>query len=228
MLKHRADVRSLVFVAMALLLLGLPHLWLPTPGLMLPWIAGASLACFIASIINHNHMHQAVFTSRGGNIVFNLALSLARGHSASGVIVPHHLNHHVKAGAAGDWISPRLAGQGLGWWRLLRYVVVASGNMMVQRQRAHAPRLPATQRLSMALEKMLLCLTVVLACWHDWHVFWMYNVLPWLLGLALLVGVNLLQHDGCDPWSVLAESRNFTGLWGNWLFFNNGFHSAHH
>lgn len=228
MLKHRADVRSLAFVTVALLLLGLPHAWLPTPGLAVPWIACASLACFIASIINHNHMHQPVFTDRRWNICFNLALSLARGHSAGGVIVPHNLNHHVQAGAEDDWISPRLAGQGLGWWRLLRYVVVASGNMMIQRQRADAPRLPKSMRASLILEKLVLAIVVALACLHDWQIFLAYNVVPWLLGLALLVGVNLLQHDGCDPGSVLGESRNFTGKWGNWMFFNNGFHSAHH
>ncbi len=38
----------------------------------------------------------------------------------------------------------------------------------------------------------------------------------------------LLQHDGCAPGTVLGESRNFIGPLGNWLFFNNGFHSAHH
>ena len=46
--------------------------------------------------------------------------------------------------------------------------------------------------------------------------------------LAPLGGVNLLQHDGCEPAARCRCARDFIGRLGNWLFFNNGYHTAHH
>jgi fatty acid desaturase len=192
------------------------------------WILFSSFFCFIASIINHNHMHCRMFSIEAFNIAINFILSLARGHTATGIVVPHHLNHHVAAGSDADWIRPSLAGKGLGWVRLLRYVVRSSVTMLIQRTRPGAPVLSNRHRLSLRLERIFLFFTVLVAALHDGSIFFLFNVFPWLLGLSCLVGVNLLQHDGCRPTKPLGESRNFTGVVGNWIFFNNGFHTAHH
>jgi fatty acid desaturase len=226
--RRRADWRSLLFVAAALALLATPHLWPVPHAWEAAWIAAATFACFVASIVNHNHMHCAVFARGGANAAFNVALSLARGHTATGIVVPHNLNHHVEAGRPRDWIRPQLAGAGLGWLRLVRYVAAASVHMAAMRLRADAPRLPQQLRAGWLLEKLVLAAVVLAALWHDPRTFAAFNALPWLLGLGLLVGVNLLQHDGCAAGDDLAGSRNFTGRLGNWLFFNNGYHTAHH
>jgi fatty acid desaturase len=42
------------------------------------------------------------------------------------------------------------------------------------------------------------------------------------------VAINLLQHQGCDHSSPHNHSRNLTGAMVNWLFLNNGYHTAHH
>jgi fatty acid desaturase len=100
--------------------------------------------------------------------------------------------------------------------------------MQLQRRHNEAPRLGKNRARALKMERAILAGVIVLALWHDWQVFLLFNVLPWMLGLALLVGVNLLQHEGCDPDTPLGESRNFVGRAGNWLLFNNGFHTAHH
>lgn len=227
-LRDPSDLRSLLFVAIAVSLLYAPHVARPHGLAALTWIVVTAWACFIASIVSHNHLHNAVFSRAPLNIAFNVALGLARGHTASGIIVPHNLNHHPLAARDTDWIRPALAGYGLGWIRLVRYVLRASGNMLVQRVQADAPQLPATQRTSMAIEKIAIAAWVLGLAWSDWQVFLGFNLVPWAGGLAMLVGVNLLQHDGCDPNRPLGESRNFVGAIGNWLFFNNGYHTAHH
>lgn len=255
---YRTDRRSLCFLLAALGMLLLPHFtpgsaWLAWLGqhatnplvqwpLTILWLTLSSLFCFLASIINHNHMHCPMFRSKWPNFACNLFLSLARGHTATGIVVPHNMNHHVHAGNERDWIRPALAGQGRGWWRLLRYVLLASLEMLRQRVKPDAPKLPRRYRSSLWLEKAFLYLAVTILLLHDWRVFLLFNLLPWLLGLAMLVGVNLLQHDGCIPVTTNAEdshaaapsgnhpggSRDFTGKAGNWLFFNNGYHNAHH
>lgn len=224
LLRNRHDRRSLAAVGLTLAALLLPHaVALPGP-VQLAWVLGTSLLCFIASIINHNHMHCRVFARDGANLLLNLALSVARGHSATGIVVPHQLNHHEVPAAAGDWIRPALAGRGLGWLRLARYVWRASLSMLVERRRAGAPLLPSARHRSQRLERLFLAVAVGAAAVHDWRVFLIFNAVPWLLGLCLLVAVNLLQHDACSP----GQSRDFTGRAGNWLFFNNGYHCAHH
>jgi len=227
-LRYRADRRSLCIVALSAIVLALPHGWRP-PGLLAPlWIALTAWLCFASSIVNHNHKHRAIFRNPALNRLLDVLLSLIRGHTASDIIVPHNLNHHARTSTREDWIRPELAGSGLGWLRLARYVVSASANMQLQRRRKEAPRLEQNRAHALKMERAILAGVIVLALWHDWQVFLLFNVLPWMLGLALLVGVNLLQHEGCDPRAPLGESRNFVGRAGNWLLFNNGFHTAHH
>lgn len=220
LLRNPHDRRSLAFVGMTLAALVLPHL----ADVPLAWLPLAGVLCFIASIVNHNHMHCRTFVHDRHNRLYNLALSIARGHSATGIVVPHQFNHHKQSGASGDWIRPALAGNGIGWLRLLRYVPRASLTMMVERARAGAPALPPRRQRGQDIERLFLGAVIGMALLHDWRVFLLFNVGPWLLGLCLLVGVNLLQHDACHP----GESRDFTGRLGNWIFFNNGYHTAHH
>ncbi|MEN3296951.1 MAG: hypothetical protein V7642_6204 [Burkholderiales bacterium] len=234
MLRYRQDIRSLAFVALTIAALLAPHsqhmqgMLLGQPFACVPWIFMTGVLCFIASVINHNHMHSRMFRLPALNLLLNVALSLARGHTASGIIVPHHYNHHAEASSPEDWIRPQLAGSGLGWIRLGRFVVTASLNMMVRRTEQNAPALPARMRRSQQFERTFLIAAVGIAFLHDWWACLIFNVVPWLLGLAMLVGVNLLQHDDCLPDLPYGESRNFTGPIGNWLFFNNGYHTAHH
>jgi fatty acid desaturase len=227
-LRYRQDWRSLACVALTAITLALPHAWRPAGMLALLWIGCSAFLCFISSIVNHNHMHCEIFRARLMNRLLNLILSLVRGHTASDIIVPHNLNHHAQTSTPRDWIRPELAGAGLGWVRLARYVVSASANMQIQRRRDRAPRLEKRRQSSLVMERASLAVVILLASWHDWEVFLLFNVLPWMLGLALLVGANLLQHEGCEPDAPFGGSRNFTGQAGNWLLFNNGFHTAHH
>lgn len=169
-----------------------------------------------------------MFRQNGLNVALNVALSVAKGHTSTGIVVPHHLNHHVEAGSENDWIKPGLAGVGLGWIRIIRYVLACSINMMIRRRAPNAPQLPAKRFKSQRIERIVLIASVTAMLLHDWRVFLVFNLFPWLAGLGMLVAVNLFQHDGCKPGMPLGESRDFTGRLGNWLFFNNGYHSAHH
>jgi fatty acid desaturase len=69
---------------------------------------------------------------------------------------------------------------------------------------------------------------MALILWLDWQKALLFVFLPWVAAMAMLTGVNLLQHDGCRPDEPMHTSRNFIGRLGNWFFLNNGFHTAHH
>ncbi len=155
-------------------------------------------------------------------------LTVANGHSSTGVAVAHNLNHHRYHGDASDWIRTELAGHGPGLRRLVRYTVYASLSMARGRSATDAPRLGPGQQRQLRLERLVLTGFVVLVVALAPYKAALPIGVPWLLGMASLVAVNLPQHDGCDPASPYAHSRNFTGRIGNSFFLNNGYHNTVH
>lgn len=230
-LDHPADVRSVATVGFAVALVLIPQCVALPPAAAVPWIGAAFLACCASHVVVHNHNHRLIFRSDCANRAFNLLATLARGHCASDVYVAHVLNHHMEQGRAADWIRPSLGGSGHPVVRLARFIVRAAASMLRERRRLGWEgmwRLPEPFRTSMLVEKVfLLCASVALIV-HDWRAFMVYCALPWGASLAWLVGVNYVQHEGCNPESAYAHSRNFTGAFTNWLLFNNGYHTAHH
>jgi fatty acid desaturase len=53
-------------------------------------------------------------------------------------------------------------------------------------------------------------------------------LLPSLFANWSMIFINYIQHVHCDPWSSHNHSRNFVSKLGNFLVFNNGYHTAHH
>jgi fatty acid desaturase len=230
-LNNRADVRSIATVCIALALLLVPQFVALPAALAVPWILIACLACCSSHVIVHNHNHRVIFAGDAANIAFNLLATLARGHCASDVHIAHNQNHHVEQGRSGDWIRPSLGGSGPPLARLARYVVRATMSMLRERRRLGWEamwRLPQPFRTSVLVEKVFLPSAILLLALHDWKAFLLFCMLPWAASLAWLVGVNYVQHEGCDPESRYGHSRNFTGAFTNWLLFNNGYHTAHH
>ena len=231
MLRDARDARPVATVLLAVAMLLLPH-WLAPQGLFAAsWIALTALLCCACHVVVHNHLHRAMFRRQGANVAFNLVATIARGHCASDVYIPHNFNHHREQGGPGDWITPALGGGGHPMLRLARFTVLASRNMVMGRKRmgqAGRDILPAGSRASIPWEKRLLPVLIAACVIHDWEITLAFQGLPWALSLIWLVVINLFQHDACDPGSRYAHSRNFTGALTNWFFFNNGYHTVHH
>ncbi|MDY6802694.1 MAG: fatty acid desaturase [Cyanobacteriota bacterium] len=272
-LKYPADLRSLIFVAIAYFLLFFPLLH-PIPNyLTLIWITASSFLCFIGGAINHNHKHLPIFENPKINHLFNIILTLCLGRSATEIVVPHNYNHHLYRGSENDWINPQLAGTGLGIIRLPRYIVQSLINiakrkrtseaqtecisilnktnnltLLGNRQQATGNRekrfsaqknvfanmrcspqtLPDDEQQSLQREKLTLRLFILILIILSGWKFLIFTLIPWAVGIASLLGINLLQHEGCQPKSRYQNSRNFTSPLGNWLLFNNGYHTIHH
>ncbi len=228
LLTHREDLRSVLFVCITLLLLLVPFTIDVASGWVLPWLLASGLFCFSSCIINHNHVHTSVFRDPRLNALFGLLLTLSKGHSCAGVILAHNYNHHVHNGDSNDWIRPQLAGSGRGILRLLRFLVAAVRSMARGKRLAGLNQLPQDLQRRLYRERVLLWLFVLTLLLLDLKTFLLFVAIPWSVGVTLLIGVNLLQHDGCRPGSAFDHSRNFVSRTGNWLFFNNGYHTAHH
>lgn len=229
--RYRADARSVMTILATVALLFAPHFVAISDTAAAAWIAATFLLCCASHVIVHNHVHCPIFRSNAANRVLNLVATVARGHCVSDVYVAHNINHHIEQGRSGDWIAPSLGGKGHPLARLARFTILATLSMLRERRRlgkAARGMLPEPFQSSLPWEKALLPMVAAGALMHGWETFLIFQLLPWTASLLWLVGVNFVQHDGCDPESKYGHSRNFTGRFTNWLLFNNGYHTAHH
>lgn len=227
-LRYTSDWRSLAFLEIAYFLLLFPLLYDLPPILALIWVPVSGLQSFCICVINHNHMHLSIFKQQWANLLLNIAITLAKGHSATEIVIAHNYNHHVYRGNEKDWMGPEFAGHGIGIGRLCRYIIKASANAARESSSPTAPPLSKQQQKSIFLEKTALGIFILAMLAIGGVKVLIFVLLPWAIGTVCLLGINLLQHDGCHPESPYNHSRNFTGRLGNWFFFNNGYHTIHH
>ncbi len=226
-LKYASDWRAIAFVAIAYVLLLLPLFWQIPAIAAVIWVPLSGLFCFCVGVITHNHMHNSVFQRQWHNQLFNVVLTLAMGHTATQIVIPHNYNHHAYHGGSQDWGRPELAGDGMGIVRLMRYWRTTLRNAGGGK-RDDVPALPNYLEESLPVEKRALLVFVVMILAIAPLKALLFVGIPWIIGILSMLGVNLIQHDGCDSESGFNHSRNFTGRLGNWFFFNNGYHTIHH
>lgn len=227
-LKYQSDLRSIIFVCLTIFLILIPYRYEISFSYLILWIPFLTLFSFSCCIINHNHIHNSIFFNKKLNLIFNVLLTLAKGHSATTIVVPHLKNHHRHHGDTKDWISPSFVRESKGMKKLLRYLFIGARNIKINRSLKNAPKLSKSQRAHIVIERVALFTWILLGLFINYKIFIFFILIPWLLSMLMLLGVNLLQHEGCEPASKFNHSRNFTGRIGNWFMFNNGFHTIHH
>lgn len=228
MLSYREDRRAVALGALNLSLVGLPY----AVELAGPWVAVFLAVSSVLSLsswaIIHNHIHVRTFRARWLNQVAAMLATVTVGIPVTGLVLTHIMNHHVHIGGEADWSRPANAGGGWGGLRLLRYAAVTPVRMARGRAAAGAPRLPAPLHSQRSRERWLLVALVAGALVWQPATFLCFTLPIWIAGWLIFLGINLLQHDACEPGSDTAHSRDFTGRVINFLFFNGGYHTAHH
>src|SRR2546427_2150332 len=95
MLRYRADLRTLAFVASYFGLVAAGYLWRPaSPWLIAPLIVVTCFFSFFGAVITHNTVHAPIFGSRALNRLFQVVLTLTYGHPVSSFVPGHNLPHH--------------------------------------------------------------------------------------------------------------------------------------
>lgn len=226
-IRHRADYRALAFLALLLSLYAIQYSGvLRHAGLLV-------LTCifsFVAFIVRHNHIHCPLFTSRSWNRGLDLSLSLLTAQATDGVVAIHNERHHGRNHSEEDCVRSTQVRAKRNWLNLASFFFVAAANARIKKARdvcRWKTEQPARfQRYCLERAAVLLLLAALLIA--DWKSALIYVGVPLLAGHWCIVTINLLQHQDCDPGSEYNHSRNITGEWINWLFLNNGFHTAHH
>ncbi len=230
MLRYRQDYRSLAFVATYYLLICLGFT------AHLPWWGTALLSVtlclvsFFCAVITHNTVHSPVFKNRTLNRLFQIALTPSYGHPVNMFVPGHNLSHHKYLQGPKD----RMRTDKMRFrWNLLNQIFFAwiVGGPITRDNFEYArimrSRKPAWFRqFAVELAAWLLFLAVTFAI--DWKRFIFFVVIPHQYAAWGIMGVNFIQHEGCDGDHPYNHSRNFVGPLMNWFTFNNGFHGIHH
>ena len=196
------------------------------------WWAYLSLLFFVVGVqvIHHNHVHLGIWHSKILNRLTSLLISVTTAVPTAMMYGGHIKNHHTHQHGPED--HTRTYRFGGDHNHLLGYLLHPFQAFAVlipifwddyKKGWANGSRFTKDMSLQVAL---IFLLWVVLASF-DWQKFLLLVLAPQLIGLHWLLGSNYFQHAHCDDASDVNYARNFTGA-VNWIWFNIGFHTAHH
>jgi len=238
-LHNRADIRVLIWVALAVSLVGLQYV---RPELV---VFLCPISCYLATacgVIAHNHNHRPTFVRRRHNNGLGHLLTVFYGYPTLMWIPTHNLNHHRFTNRPGDaTITWRYTNRHnllvvlaypfvSGYFQsvpIRRYIDAAKG-----RNRSLYSRIVFQYVFWIGTYVFMLALAAWLHHRQQTglglYVWFFSLILPAICSATVIMVFNYIQHVHADAWSDLDHSRNFTGRVFNFLFFNNGFHTAHH
>jgi fatty acid desaturase len=232
MIHYKADIRSLLFVALYFTVAIAP--WFLWQSLNNYEIAAFVVAnCFFSfscAVIVHNTIHKPIFKSRVLNRMMQLALSLTYGHPVSAFVAGHNFSHHKYTQKPKDAMRTSKMRFSLNILNQLLFLPRMSGDILVAEIRfAKKMRLENPAWFRQYLFELALVLGVkVVAFIINWKCALLFMILPHYYAAWGIVGTNYFQHDGCDEDHPYNHSRSFSSKYLNWFLFNNGYHGAHH
>jgi fatty acid desaturase len=231
MLRYRADIKTLIFVAIYFGLVAVQWIYSPRNlALAIPLVLATCVFSFLGAVATHNTVHSPVFKSRTMNRLFQVVLTLTYGHPVSAYVPGHNLSHHKYTQSRKDVMRTSKARFR---WNLLNGMFFMSrvGKDIffadMRFFKAMHRRNPPWFR-QMLFEAVVFVGSMGVLVAMDWRKFLVYVLIPHQYAAWGIITMNLLQHDGCDENSEYNHSRNFVGKVVNWFAYNNGFHTIHH
>ncbi len=229
--RRREDYRSVATVFATLAIMGSGFIWPPQTwwGMTLLCLVAAQMS-FVCAVISHNTMHVPVFKPKSLNKAMQVLLTLATGDSVSAFVPSHNLGHHTHLQSAKDTMrTSKLRFR----WNLLNQLLFTFvvGRDVVRSTYRYIWAMRTKKRNwfnQWALETSVLAVVFVTLPFVNWHSFLLYIAIPYVFSSWGIIGINFVQHDGCDPDHQYNHSRSFTGRLTNWWTFNNGYHAMHH
>jgi fatty acid desaturase len=230
MLRYTADLRSIAFVLTYFALIAFVYaVDLPWYG----WIAIAGVLCllsFFCAVITHNTIHSPVFKSRALNGLFQVALSLTYGHPVSMFVPGHNLSHHKHTQQAKDRMRTDKLRFRWNFLNQLLFMFVIGPPIFKDNARFAKVMSRKNKKWyrQFLIESAFYAVFLALALVLDWQKFVVFVLIPHQYAAWGIMGINFVQHDGCDGSHPYNHSRNFTGKLINFFAFNNGYHGIHH
>jgi fatty acid desaturase len=226
MLRYKADIKTLIYMA------------LTTGLLILQWTTIGvhpvtyTIYCFLSvavAVITHNHNHVRIWKSDFMNTLQDWWLTVFYGFPVFAWIPTHNKNHHKMNNRIGDYTITYRFSEKNNLVTLLTYPSISG----YYQQKAIKDYLRDQYKnkkkrffLSIA-QYVILVIWVGAALLLDWQKAILYVIIPQQVSLFSVLIFNYVQHVHANEESEWNHSRNFTGFL-NFLLFNNGLHTAHH
>jgi fatty acid desaturase len=193
---------------------------------------------FCTGVFSHNHNHCPTFKSKRLNSIFAAWLSVFYGYPTFAWIPTHNLNHHKFVNRNGDaTVTWRHTNENT-WLVASTYFFVSAYHQSVPireyigkaRKNPRLFRQILIQYATTAVgHAALLALAIAMHGLRRGALVYVFAMgIPSFFALWSMMFINYIQHVHTDPWSAHDHSRNFVGKLGNFLVFNNGFHTVHH
>ena len=226
MLKFKADIKTLIFLAIT------------TAVLFIQWHYGFHWYIYIVSlylavtcaVTAHNHNHVPIWKNDFLNHITDYWITLFYGFPAFAWTPTHNKNHHKFNNREGDYTITYRFSEKNNAWTLLSYPSISSyfqQNAIAQ----HLKYLWKNKRgefYSSIGQYVALFLFIGICLFLNWRKAIMYVLIPQQFALFAVLVFNYIQHVHCDEESQWNHSRNFVSKSSNWMLFNNGLHTAHH
>ena len=214
MLRYRADVKTILFVASYFALVAVQWALSPRePWLAIPLLVLTCWFSFFGAVATHNTVHCPVFHQRALNRAFQVVLTLTYGHPVSAYVPGHNLSHHKYMQSRRDVMRTtkvryrwNLLNGLLFMSRVVRDVLPADMRYFQAMYRKNPPWFR-----QMILETIVFVAAMAALLLLDWQKFIVYVLIPHQYAAWGIITMNYLQHDGCDERSELNHSRNFVG-----------------
>ena len=227
MLRHKSEIKSLVYMAVITGLLvaawSLPF--------FNPYLFAAMMIMAVpVGVIAHNHNHVRFFDSKFLNVMTDYWITIFYGFPAFAWIPTHNKNHHRYNNREEDHTRTWRYSEKNNLATLLSYPAISSyfqQGAILEYLKLMWDRRP--QRFWFYVSQyVIITLYVGGALWLNWQKALVYIIAPQQFALFSILAINYLQHIHSDEESEWDHSRNFTGSWLNAFLFNNGYHTVHH
>lgn len=226
MLRNRADLRTLAYLAAAS---ALPVAQWTAESFQPLLFAASIVMAFAVGVMHHNHQHAPLWRARALNELTDCWFTLFQGHPGYAFGPSHLRNHHRHRNGALDYTRTWRRHDGNSLLGLVAHPAQFAATIapVLGRHLARSWRLRRAQFWRAAGHYALLAAVTGAALAADWAKAVLFVLLPQAAALFFLLVSNYLQHAHADERSAWNHSRNFLG-WVNPLFFNVGYHTAHH
>lgn len=238
-IRNAADYRSVVWVLIAITLVIAQY---SNPAWIIFLCPISCYVCIACGTIAHNHNHRATFHNPRWNNAFGHILTIFYGYPTLMWIPTHNLNHHKFVNRPGDATATWRFTNKHSLWVALTYPFVSGYfqsfpiKQYINRVKNRKPKLYAQIRFQYVfwIGTYLALAAFAGVLYHRQQLglgiyVWFFSlIVPAICSSTTIMFFNFIQHVHTDAWSEHDHSRNFTGRWFNFLFFNNGYHTAHH
>ncbi len=226
MLRYKADIRTLIYMAVTTALLIVQ--W--RIGTIQPLIYALYLFLSIAvTVIAHNHNHVPIWRSKTLNSLTDHWLTVFFGFPAFAWIPTHNMNHHTLNNREDDYTKTYRFTEQNTLLMLVLFPMISSYYQQGPIAK-YLKNLWKTDRNKFYLsisQYGILIGYVVAALILDWKKALFFIIIPQQFGMFFVLVYNYVQHVHADEESAWDHSRNFRGLL-NFVLFNNGYHTIHH